>query len=167
MLLLNILGNRPRNFPCFQLPRCTVFVTGRDGHSTQGRPLVSLHLSSTGTHLVSGAMVKFAKLSQQCPDLDQSQSVERKPHGLAESQVLLSFAILCSNLDFPEWTESWRMISFGVETKMTFATLAASGGRLCSGQEHRASGVSANLSGPFIIWVLFCGDTVGEGGQVS
>ena len=84
--------------------------------------------------------------------------------------MLLCFVSLRTNLDLNliekkkssfslalSFLESWRMISFGVKTKMTFALLAAlRGSSLHSGPEFKAPGPVG--SQPTLeLWVLFCG----------
>lgn len=79
MLLLKILGNQPSNFSRVQLLTPMLY----SAYDWEGETFpIKEYLSPVCTAvlaLVSSSLVKCAKLSQQGPNLDQSQPVERQP----------------------------------------------------------------------------------------
>ena len=168
MLLLKILGNQPSNFSRVQLLTPMLY----SAYDWEGETVpIKEYLSPVCTAvlaLVSSSLVK-CKIKSARPQLG-SVTARRKTTTLtlAESQELLCFVSLLTNLDLNlnekkssfslavSFLESWRMIPFGVKTKMTFALLAAlRGSSLHSGAELKAPG-PAGTQPTLELWVFFC-----------
>lgn len=103
MLLLKILGNQPSNFSCVQLLTPTLYSAyDWEGETFPTKEYLS-PVCTAVLALVSSSLVKFAKLSQQDPNLDQSQPVERQPHWLWPKAKCCSALSVSSQI----WILTW------------------------------------------------------------